>query len=286
MMGASGKAALAEHLEHAELHQVKNRGLAARGLGGLEGALREHAPDLVHIHRRAELAVLHLVELAHTHLTEVTRVILIEENAVVVLATGVTAATRVAAVLADTAMAGGHVAALLAVLVKTGRLGGWEIGLAMRARFRGMDWAAPASLAMAATLRPTAATATPQSISSPPKTRVPSQWEPRKDQPPRLKRCMRASLQSSYANPANCATTQLAGPPPQQQARSVGPWHDRPSRPKRQDDEGLPASVFQDDPSAGIAASQSRNARIAATRLACASRRAGRLARAAPSRGG
>ena len=58
----------------------------------------------------------------HTNLPEVARVILVEQDPVVVLATSVTAATRVATVLADTAVAGGHVAALLAVVRQTGRL--------------------------------------------------------------------------------------------------------------------------------------------------------------------
>ena len=68
-----------------------------------------------------DLAMLDEVEVAHTDLTEVTRVVLVEERAVVVLATSVTAAARVGAVLADATMAGGHVAALLAVLGETGR---------------------------------------------------------------------------------------------------------------------------------------------------------------------
>ena len=47
--------------------------------------------------------------------------VLVEVDAVVVLATSVTMTTRVLAVLADTTVAGGHVPALLAVLVQTGR---------------------------------------------------------------------------------------------------------------------------------------------------------------------
>ncbi len=50
-----------------------------------------------------------------SHLAEVAGVVLVPHDAVVVLATGVTAAARVLAVLADTAMARRHVAALLAV---------------------------------------------------------------------------------------------------------------------------------------------------------------------------
>ena len=62
---------------------------------------------------------LHRGSLPHeqlTNLPEVARVILVEQDPVVVLATSVTAATRVATVLADTAVAGGHVATLLAVV--------------------------------------------------------------------------------------------------------------------------------------------------------------------------
>jgi len=67
------------------------------------------------------VAVAQEVELSHTNLTEVSRMVLVHKNAVVVLATGVTASTRMLAVLADTAVTGGDVTALFAVLVKTGR---------------------------------------------------------------------------------------------------------------------------------------------------------------------
>jgi len=53
----------------------------------------------------------------------------VEEDAVVVLTTGVTAATRVATVLADTAVTSGHVAALLTGLLE---LGGLVEHMAMR----------------------------------------------------------------------------------------------------------------------------------------------------------
>jgi hypothetical protein len=52
------------------------------------------------------------------HLAEVARVILVHVDPVVVLATGITVATRVLAVLAHTTMASGHVAALLPVLLQ------------------------------------------------------------------------------------------------------------------------------------------------------------------------
>ena len=55
------------------------------------------------------------------HLSEVTRVVLVHHDPVVVLATGVTATGGVLAVLADAAVTGGHVAALLTVLVQLSR---------------------------------------------------------------------------------------------------------------------------------------------------------------------
>lgn len=61
------------------------------------------------------------MEVPHTDLTEVTRVVLVEEDAVVVLATSVTAASGVLSVLANTTMAGLHVAPLLPVAVQSGR---------------------------------------------------------------------------------------------------------------------------------------------------------------------
>jgi len=49
-------------------------------------------------------------------------VILVEKNPVVVLATSVTAASGVGAVLSNAAMTGRHVSTLLAVVGETGRL--------------------------------------------------------------------------------------------------------------------------------------------------------------------
>ena len=69
---------------------------------------------------KAQPATAFLKAMFHTfphppHLAEVAGVVLVPHDAVVVLATSVTAAARVLAVLADTAMARRHVAALLAV---------------------------------------------------------------------------------------------------------------------------------------------------------------------------
>ena len=55
--------------------------------------------------------VLLLVEVSHTNLTEVTRVVLVDVCSVVVLTTGHTTTTGVLAVLADTAVTSGNVAA-------------------------------------------------------------------------------------------------------------------------------------------------------------------------------
>lgn len=56
------------------------------------------------------------------YLSEITRVEFIHQDSVMVLTTGVTAATGVSSVLSDTAVTSGDVAAFLAVLVQTGRL--------------------------------------------------------------------------------------------------------------------------------------------------------------------
>jgi hypothetical protein len=63
--------------------------------------------------------VLAQVEVAHADLAEETGMVLIHHDAVVMLATSVTAASRVLPVLANAAVAGTDVSALLAVLPKT-----------------------------------------------------------------------------------------------------------------------------------------------------------------------
>lgn len=52
-----------------------------------------------------------LVKVPHTNLTEITGVVLVEVGTVVVLTTGHTTTTGVLAVLADTTVTGGHMAA-------------------------------------------------------------------------------------------------------------------------------------------------------------------------------
>lgn len=118
--GDVGQTALAKHLEVAGLGGVNDGGLAILGLLGLFlGLLRHKGPQALDVDRRAVRAVLQQVEVTHADLTEVTRVELVHQDTVVVLATGVTATTRMLAVLADTAVAGADVATFLTVLRKT-----------------------------------------------------------------------------------------------------------------------------------------------------------------------
>lgn len=76
----------------------------------------------INVHSRAEIFLVRLAEVPHAHLPEIPRMVLVEQDPVVVETTGVTATGRMLAVLADTAMAGGHMPPLFAVLVQTGRL--------------------------------------------------------------------------------------------------------------------------------------------------------------------
>lgn len=118
--GDVGQTALAKNLEVAGLGGVNDGGLAILGLLGLFlGLLRHEGPQALDVDRRAVRAVLQQVEVTHADLTEVTRVELVHQDTVVVLATGVTATTRMLAVLADTAVAGADVATFLTVLRKT-----------------------------------------------------------------------------------------------------------------------------------------------------------------------
>lgn len=64
------------------------------------------------------------MEVAHTDLTEVTGVVLVDVGTVVVLTTGHTTTTGALAVLADTTVTGGHMAA--AVKRQMLVMGGWE----------------------------------------------------------------------------------------------------------------------------------------------------------------
>jgi hypothetical protein len=107
------------------LHAVNDRDLV---LGGISigilslGLLRDQRPDRIQVDGRAEELVVGLVEVTHTDLAKVARVVLVHVDAVVVLTTGVTATTRVLAVLADATITHGHVTTLLASLLQSGRL--------------------------------------------------------------------------------------------------------------------------------------------------------------------
>merc|ERR1719161_769762 len=113
--------ALAEDLEVARLDDVDDRGLVLDLRVVRAGALRDQGPELLHVDRGADLPVLDEVEVAHAHLAEVAGVVLVEVDAVVVLPAGVPAAAGVLAVLADAALAGGDLAAHVAVLLVAGR---------------------------------------------------------------------------------------------------------------------------------------------------------------------
>jgi hypothetical protein len=98
-----------------------NHGSCARG-GVLLYVITDKRPELAYVDNGGVGPVPHDVELTHTDLTEVTRVVFVEKGTVMVLATSLTTATRVLTMFTDTAVAGTDVRALLAVLVKTGRL--------------------------------------------------------------------------------------------------------------------------------------------------------------------
>merc|ERR1711988_790586 len=104
MIGCSGIEPLPK-LEDARLDEVDDRGLVLLVRVVRARLVVQERPHLLHVDRRAVVAVLDLVEVAHTDLAEVTRMVLVEVDAVVVLATGVTATRRMLAVLADAAMA-------------------------------------------------------------------------------------------------------------------------------------------------------------------------------------
>lgn len=98
------QATVAEHLEDTVLRYVNDGGLAAAlgflCLGLLKCRSRYQRPQLLHVDRWAVVLLLGLAKVSHTDLAKVSRVEAIEQDAVVVLATGVTATTRVLAVLA------------------------------------------------------------------------------------------------------------------------------------------------------------------------------------------
>ena len=118
--GLFGEETLAQHLVETSGTAVDDGDSVLGGIGLgvlLTGLFRDEAPDTVEVDDGSPELVLSLVEVSHTDLTEVTRVVFVEVNSVVMLTTGITTTTRVLSVLADTTMAGGHVASLVSVLM-------------------------------------------------------------------------------------------------------------------------------------------------------------------------
>ena len=115
--------ALAQHLVVPRLVHVDHRCLVSQftALRILERLFADKCPNFVQVDDRAMVQVLLQVVFPHADFAKVTRVVLVHEYPVVVLAAGVTAATRVLPVLADTAMARRNVAALFPVLMGTRR---------------------------------------------------------------------------------------------------------------------------------------------------------------------
>merc|ERR1719487_229263 len=115
------KSTLAQNLEITQLSDI-NDGSHSAGVrfALVVHTLGHHAPQAVNVDGGAVGGAALQVEVAHADLTEVTRVELIEVDSMVVLATGVTATTRVAPVLADTTVTSAHVASLLSVVVQSG----------------------------------------------------------------------------------------------------------------------------------------------------------------------
>merc|ERR1712134_18471 len=115
---------LTEHLEVTRLGHVNHWNLSL-GLDLLllvlgAGLLGHEGPEAVKVDHGAEVLVVGLVEVAHANLPEVSRMVFVEVDTVVMLATSVTATTRVLAVLADTTLTVGNVSASLTALLQSG----------------------------------------------------------------------------------------------------------------------------------------------------------------------
>jgi len=80
----------------------------------------DQGPQSVEIDSRHVVLVLTDVEMSHTDLSEVTRMVLVEVDAVVMLATSVTATTRMLTVLANTSMTMADVSSKLSGLLLVG----------------------------------------------------------------------------------------------------------------------------------------------------------------------
>ena len=141
--------AAAEQLGVSVGEQVDDRqGLALLGLRRLVGG--DQLRNVGQVDRRLPRRVGLLVEVAHAALSEVPWMVLVEVQAVVVLATSVTATGLVLLMLANATIAAEGAATLVAGLAKTGRhlvttiqKGGWRFVIQESAR--GMTLFQPSS---------------------------------------------------------------------------------------------------------------------------------------------
>jgi hypothetical protein len=105
-----------QNLEVTVLSNVNNRGTSGILCCSEASFLADEAPELIQVYDRAEILIFAQVEVTHTNLSEETRMVFVHHNTVVMLSTGVTTATWMLAVLANTAMASTDVASLLSML--------------------------------------------------------------------------------------------------------------------------------------------------------------------------
>lgn len=105
---------LAEHLEESLLANVQDGGLAGDGNALV---FREEGYQLVQVDDgTVKLVSLQMVS-SHADLTEITRMVFVEIDSVVMLTTGVTATSRMLAVLSDATMTVAHVTSQLSRLL-------------------------------------------------------------------------------------------------------------------------------------------------------------------------
>lgn len=120
--GLLGETTLAKNLAVTGAEGV-NDGDNLLVVGVLETVLLgDKVPEVADIDDGAVLGVALQVEVAHTNLTKVTGMVLVKVDTVVVLTTSKTTTSGMLPVLTDTTVTGRDVSALLAVLVKMGRL--------------------------------------------------------------------------------------------------------------------------------------------------------------------
>jgi hypothetical protein len=111
--GLLGKKALAQDFVVTSLHNI-NDGSFVLDLGVVRPRLfTDKRPDLIDVDRRLEELVLLHVEMPHTDFTKVTWMVFVKVDAVMMLSTGVTTATRMLAMFADTSMTMAYMATKL-----------------------------------------------------------------------------------------------------------------------------------------------------------------------------